>query len=132
MQKQKIFLDFSDRLINSDSHPTIGYIRSKQRLLYYNYYYQSGQLEKAIKAFESFFHVQDSVNQIAYHLNNFSIGKEVDKIKSEYLLKISKKKNEIKTILHYFNSNGIIICYYNINFKIFKANKNYCKPNHTS
>ena len=96
--KAKDILDFSDRLINSDSHPTIGYIRSKQRLLYYNYYYQSGQLEKAIKAFESFFHVQDSVNQIAYDLNNFSIGKEVDKIKSEYLLKNFEKKNEIKTI----------------------------------
>lgn len=96
--KARAILDQTSHLINSSMHPTNGTTRSKWHLLNYNYYTQTGRLENAIKAYEDFFHVQDSVNKISYALNNFSISREIDKIKNEFSLKEEQKKNEIKTI----------------------------------
>lgn len=96
--KARAILDQTNHLINSSNHPTNGSTRSKWHLLNYNYYTLTGKLENAIKAYQNFFHVQDSVNKTAYALNNFSISREMSKIKNEFSLNDAQKKSEIKTI----------------------------------
>lgn len=72
--------------------------RSKWYLLNFNYFIRINNLEKAVEAYQLYYHIQDSINATTNSINSFNVSKEVERIKEDNKSKEIEKSNEIKSI----------------------------------
>lgn len=91
-------LDKTKKIVTTPEYFVTSSTRSKWYLLNFNYYIRINNLEKAVEAYQLYYHIQDSINTTTNIINSFNVSKEVERIKEDNKSKEIEKSNEIKSI----------------------------------